>query len=247
MIKLKDLQNKKVGLTITGGAFKAVAHIGLLKALEEKSIKLNSIVGSSSGAIIASEYALGKTTDEIYNHFKQFNPYTVLNPLYIAKNRKLNFESWEKYASKQIAKNARIEDSKIKLAIHVVDRNKGDSVYLTEGNVIKSVVASSAFISSYKYKHRDFIDGDYDPEVARDIHEKFGSEIIIVGNIEQTDSKNNYTITQKNAIHSELELNKPDLYIEINLKNQGIFSKRNLERNFEVGYKTSKKILRDLK
>lgn len=41
-----------------GGGVKGAAHIGVLKALEEKNIKVDYISGASSGSIVASLYAM---------------------------------------------------------------------------------------------------------------------------------------------------------------------------------------------
>lgn len=62
----------KLGICLAGGGVKGAAHIGALKALEENNIKFEYISGTSSGSIVASLYASGYTTDEIYNIFKKY-------------------------------------------------------------------------------------------------------------------------------------------------------------------------------
>ena len=49
----------KVGLVLGGGGARGLAHIGVLKALEEKKITPSFIVGTSSGAIIGALLAYG--------------------------------------------------------------------------------------------------------------------------------------------------------------------------------------------
>ena len=44
----------KLGLSLSGGGVKGSAHIGVIKALEEENIKIDSIAGTSSGSIVAS-------------------------------------------------------------------------------------------------------------------------------------------------------------------------------------------------
>lgn len=60
------------GLCLAGGGVKGAAHIGVLKALEEKKIKIDYIGGTSSGSIVASLYAAGFSADEIYSIFKTY-------------------------------------------------------------------------------------------------------------------------------------------------------------------------------
>ena len=62
----------KLGLSLSGGGVKGAAHIGVLKALEEENIKIDSIAGTSSGSIVASLYAMGFRSDEIYTIFKKY-------------------------------------------------------------------------------------------------------------------------------------------------------------------------------
>ena len=61
------------GLCLSGGGIKAAAHIGALKALEEKNIKFDCVAGTSSGSIIAMLYALGYSSDEMYKLFLKYS------------------------------------------------------------------------------------------------------------------------------------------------------------------------------
>lgn len=47
----------KLGLSLAGGGIKGAAHIGVLKAFEEKNIKIDYISGTSSGSIVSTLYA----------------------------------------------------------------------------------------------------------------------------------------------------------------------------------------------
>ncbi|MEI7502028.1 MAG: patatin-like phospholipase family protein [Paludibacter sp.] len=67
---LSLLSAQKVGLVLSGGGAKGIAHIGVLKALEENHIPVDYIAGTSMGAIVGSMYAMGYTPDEIIEIFK---------------------------------------------------------------------------------------------------------------------------------------------------------------------------------
>lgn len=60
------------GLCLAGGGVKAAAHIGALKAFEEENIKFDCVSGASSGSIVATMYALGYTSDEMWNMFQRY-------------------------------------------------------------------------------------------------------------------------------------------------------------------------------
>lgn len=63
----------KLGICFAGGGIKAIAHVGALKALEEENMEFDYIAGTSSGSIVASLYAIGFSSDEIYEIFKKYN------------------------------------------------------------------------------------------------------------------------------------------------------------------------------
>src|SRR3954469_16924954 len=58
-------QAQKVAVVLSGGAAKGIAHIGVLKALEENDIPIDYVVGTSMGGIIAGCYAAGISPDQI--------------------------------------------------------------------------------------------------------------------------------------------------------------------------------------
>jgi predicted acylesterase/phospholipase RssA len=62
--QLKD-NNLKIGLALSGGAAKGLAHIGVIKALEEAGIKIDYIAGSSMGALVGAAYASGVPIDTL--------------------------------------------------------------------------------------------------------------------------------------------------------------------------------------
>lgn len=62
----------KLGLALSGGGIRGIAHAGALKALEDNNIKIDVIGGTSSGALISSLYALGYTPYYIYILFKRY-------------------------------------------------------------------------------------------------------------------------------------------------------------------------------
>ena len=56
---------QKIGVVLSGGGAKGLAHIGVLKALEENGIPIDYITGTSSGALVGSMYAAGYSPEQI--------------------------------------------------------------------------------------------------------------------------------------------------------------------------------------
>lgn len=57
----------KVGLVLSGGGAKGVAHVGVIKALEDNDIPIDYVAGTSMGSIVGSLYSCGWTPDSMLN------------------------------------------------------------------------------------------------------------------------------------------------------------------------------------
>lgn len=68
-----ELIKVKLGIALSGGGIRGIAHAGVLRALEENNIKIDIIGGTSCGAIVASLYAIGYSPQYIYILFKRYS------------------------------------------------------------------------------------------------------------------------------------------------------------------------------
>lgn len=76
-----------IGLSVAGGGLKGVAHIGVIKALEELGIEIDAISGTSSGSLIAALYATGFSVEEMSDIFcKNYKFLTTFEKKPIAKS-----------------------------------------------------------------------------------------------------------------------------------------------------------------
>lgn len=95
----QEKERVKVGLVLSGGGAKGLAHIGVLKAIEEAGVKIDFIGGTSMGAIVGGLYAAGYNASQIDSIF-QVSDFDRLLKDYIPRSSK-NFyekENDEKYA-----------------------------------------------------------------------------------------------------------------------------------------------------
>ena len=65
IFSLGTIQAQRVGVVLSGGGSSGVAHVGVLKALEENHIPIDYIAGTSMGALVGGMYAMGYTPNEI--------------------------------------------------------------------------------------------------------------------------------------------------------------------------------------
>ena len=137
----------KISLALSGGGIKGVAHIGALKALEEENIQIEKISGTSSGSIVASLFAAGFSSDDIYKIFKKYcKKIKYVEPINIVKlilglilDRKIIIDGLnsgiqiEKLIQKECEKNniQKMSDIKIPLIIPTVDMCKGELICFT--------------------------------------------------------------------------------------------------------------------
>ena len=83
---------EKIGLVLSGGGIRGMAHIGLIKAMQEHNLEAHSVAGTSIGALVGALYAKNIPTDEMLDFFKnaplfQYNFFTFNKPGFIDTER----------------------------------------------------------------------------------------------------------------------------------------------------------------
>ena len=131
----------KIGLVLSGGGSRGIAHLGVLKFLDEIQIPIASISGSSSGAIAGALYSYGYTPDEIMEFIKEIKLFKLIKPA-ISKTGLLRMEATKALFSKFI-KEDDFSALKIPLTITSTDLCQGKSVYFTHGELIRPLMASA--------------------------------------------------------------------------------------------------------
>lgn len=147
MLYIEDLeqQSRKAyenGIVLSGGGAKGFAHIGVLKALNEKGIYPDVISGTSAGSIVGAFYADGIEPDDILKIFIGKDLYSLVQ---IIMPRKGLFKMKDLLA--MLKKNLsahRIEELKVKTYISATNFTTGRVKYFYEGPIIKPIVASAS-------------------------------------------------------------------------------------------------------
>ena len=139
----------RIGLALSGGGARGIAHLGVLKALEEMGIQISMISGVSSGAIVGVLYAFGFTPDEILKLIKELSIFKIMRPTFGSIGL-LHLEEIEKLYRSHLGEQATFEDLKIPVVISTTDMNEGTNVYFSSGELIKPLIATSAVPILYK-------------------------------------------------------------------------------------------------
>lgn len=153
----------KVGLALSGGGIRGIAHAGVLKALEDCNVKVDVIGGTSSGGLIASLYAMGYSPYYIYILFKKYskeivsiNSGPIINGISnFMMNKKVSLiglntgEALEKdYNALALKKGVRVisDIKKMKLVIPAVDIGESKE-YVFTNNVPENSEDKSQYIT----------------------------------------------------------------------------------------------------
>nr|WP_231562668.1 patatin-like phospholipase family protein [Muricauda sp. MAR_2010_75] len=177
----------KIGLVLSGGGAKGLAHIGALKVIEEAGVKVDYIGGTSMGAIVGALYASGYSAHELDSIFK-VTDFTELIQDNVPRGAKTFYEKEdsERYAltlpftdfsvsfPQAISGGQNIYNELVRLLFHVKDVHDfkklpipflcvatnvetGEEVLLDQGYLPEAIMASGTFPSLFEPSE---IDGD---------------------------------------------------------------------------------------
>lgn len=132
----------KRGLVLSGGGARGIAHIGILKALDEIKIKFDFISGTSAGSIIGALYAAGNKPDHIFELVKNLSIFKSVRPAF-AWTGLLTLDGLKELLLKNIPEN-KFESLKIPLTVAATDLRNGRLHYFTSGELATAIVASSS-------------------------------------------------------------------------------------------------------
>lgn len=151
---------KTVGLVLSGGGARGVAHLGVIKALEEAGITFSAISGSSAGAIIGAFYANGYSTDKILSAFKEIKTYHFLQPALSWKGI-LKMDVLHNFIKKHL-QEAAFDTLRIPLYVSATNIRTGLTEVFNSGDLVNSLCASSCIpvlFDPVEHEGQLYIDG----------------------------------------------------------------------------------------
>jgi len=154
------MNNQKLGIALAGGGARGIAHIGVLKALEEYGISPQYISGASAGSIIGALYAAGKTPDEMLTIAKETSLFKVFRPG-LSLSGLIDISNLQEMLAEQIAEDS-FEALPKSLFIAVTNLNTGKWEIIQSGKIFQAVQASSAIPLLFKPVEIDgsvYVDG----------------------------------------------------------------------------------------
>lgn len=133
----------KIALTLSGGGYRGIAHIGVLKALEEAGIRPEAIAGTSAGSVIGALYAYGVSTSDMLKFFKSIQLLSFGNYAF-GKPGWVDPESFYDRFLKILPED---DFSALKIPLQVTATNilTGELKVFAKGPLIRAILASAAF------------------------------------------------------------------------------------------------------
>src|SRR3990170_4224992 len=175
-----EVRRPKVGLALGGGFARGIAHLGVLRCLQEHGVPIDCISGTSAGALAGVAFASGLPFDYIVREagairFGNFGQWRFSH-MGLASNRRL-----ESYPRDHFG-NTNFEDLKIPLAISATDLITGHPVFFTTGPVGPPLRASCAYPGLFQpveYQGHLLVDGFVSAAVPVEGVRLLGATVVI--------------------------------------------------------------------
>lgn len=182
-----SLSDRKVGLALSSGAARGLAHIGVLGILEKEGIPINIIAGTSMGAIIGAMYAQGKNAVEIKEVALDMG-WRELAQMLAFTPPKTGLLSGRKIEArlKEIIGEVDFGDLRIPFACVATDIITGEEVVIKHGPVLEAVIASMSLPVIFKaarWHGRYLVDGGVVNPVPVSVIKDMGADFIIASNV----------------------------------------------------------------
>jgi NTE family protein len=148
-----------IGIALSGGGARGIAHLGVLKALLEKEIKPDVLSGTSAGSIVAALYAAGYTPEEGLEIIKKTNILSVFKPSYSWKGL-LSIDKLGAILKKYLPAN--FEELNQPVYIAATDIYAGTINYFNTGKLVPAVLASCCIPVVFKpvlIANTSYVDG----------------------------------------------------------------------------------------
>ncbi len=188
---LKNLWKKpprKVGLALSGGGARGLAHIGVLKVLEQEGIPVDCLAGTSMGGLIAAAYAAGLSPDLMEQEALRMASLRRLLALAdpsLPRRGLFKGQKVREYLARHLGDRT-FDDLRIPLTLVAVDLNSGRAVYLSQGRVVDGVRATTALPGVFTPVEQDgqlLVDGGVLDNLPAGAVRRMGADVVIAVDI----------------------------------------------------------------
>ncbi|OIQ18760.1 patatin-like phospholipase family protein [Lacinutrix sp. MedPE-SW] len=248
-----------IGLVLSGGGSRGIAHIGVLRALEEYNIKISHISGTSCGAIVGSLYAAGHSWEDIFHFFKSvplfsYKKYAINKPGFIDTSKfykeLLPYFSHDNFNALQL-----------KLFITATNLVTAKAETFSSGALINTILASSAvpgifspvIIDNNPYTDGGILNNFPVEPILNSCSKIIGVYVNPIEDIDAKQLKHSYQVLNRayqigflNQSVSKFDACDFVIYPK-KLNKYGLFNLKNMETILKIGYEEAIKIIEENK
>ena len=185
----------RVGLALSGGGPRGLAHVGVLRVLEREGIPLDILAGTSMGGIIAAGYAAGLSPEDLEKEalatarirrlLRLIDPGLPEAGLMRGQRLQAYFE--------EILGPLTFADLKISLALVAVDLNAQREVILNEGPLslaLRATISVPGLFTPVEIDGQRLVDGGVLDNLPIDAAQHLGADVVIAVDVESDPNKN---------------------------------------------------------
>ncbi len=245
------LKNYKIGVALSGGGAKGIAHLGVLKALEDRDIHIDMISGVSAGGLIGALYADGHTPEDICKFIQKSNLFKMVSLTMPTKGGLTTMSDFKRFIGKKL-KAKTFEELKIPFYVNATDLNSGTNVYFHSGELLEKLIASASvplFFRPTIIDGKMFVDGGFFCNMPASILRYNGCDLVIgvhVNPINQQDEIDGFWSVAERVFHLAINGNtiEQKKYCDIVIETEeaqkyGMFEAEKADELFTIGYESA--------
>ncbi|MBB3187573.1 patatin-like phospholipase family protein [Microbacter margulisiae] len=243
----------KLGLALSGGGIRGLAHLGIIQALEEHGLKPDILSGTSAGSIVGALYADGYSPKEIARFFQE-SKFFQWAKVALPKQSLISSEKLYK-AVGELLHAETFEELSLPLVISMTDFTNGKPVFVESGPLLDIIIASSSIpiiFNPIEIGGKQYVDGGLTCNLPAKIIRPRCQELIgvHVNHIPTSPPLRSIWEIAERAYQITLEANTLDekkvcnLVIEpTKVRKYGLFDVSDSQKVFDLGYDAGMKAL----
>ena len=248
-----------VALVLGGGAFHGIAHVGVLKVLEEAGIPIDLIVGTSSGSLVGVLYADKPYADSLLPLMESTSRKDLFDiSIFRSKTGVVSGKRLQEFVVNNVGVS-QIEQTRIPFIAVATDIDQGKTVAFSAGPIAPAINASCAipgFFDPVVMYGTTYIDGGILNNIPVNFAKELGAKYIIAVDImplKDSAQYHNYKDVLLRALmvsirkHGEDNLALADMVISPNLKGIPYMSTKDNHKTYEMGVEAAEASLDQIK
>jgi len=245
----------KIALVLGGGGSKGLAHVGVIRELEDAGIHPDLIVGCSSGALIGALYADDPNANHLEDLLLDLKRKDLMDfSFFYSRFGLVKGKSLENFLKENLGAHF-FDALKIPLVVVATDLHTGELLELGGGPLLPALCGSAAVPGVFKpvpYLGRHLVDGGAVDPVPVRIAKKYGAQVIIAVDVGEMLSDQEivhfFGIVKRGLEISYRQLAKEaareaDVLLQMNFQGLGMFSDKHNEEIYEVGRCKARELL----